>query len=350
MPGLRGARKEAMYLVTGGTGFVGRALLQALCPRAAERNERVYALCRDAAAFAAEPWVEALPALEPIQGELRDVARLADALPPLHTVFHLAAVVHHSRRDHATATRTNVEGTQNIVALGRRLGARTVFVSTSGTVGCSDDPAAAPDEHAPFCERQVARWPYYASKIAAERAARALVPEAAGLVILRPPVILGPGDGRFRATGNVVRLLRGRLPFSLPGGMHFVDVREVVSALLAAAEHPEPQPVYHLPGHASGLQAFFVALARVAGVRPPRFVLPKAAGLALARLDAGLGRLWRGAPLHLFVDEVVVEMGCSFWGLTSRYAARDLRHAPRPAEETLRDTVAFVRAHRTDCG
>ena len=64
-----------------------------------------------------------------------------------------------------------------MVRLAARHRCRLVLVSTSGTVGCFRHPDATADEEAPYCEREVARWPYYNSKIQAEQTARKLADE-----------------------------------------------------------------------------------------------------------------------------------------------------------------------------
>lgn len=341
-----------MYLVTGASGFLGRHLLERLVPHAERAGGRIFVLCRDRASWGREAWTRAYPQVELVGGDVADVAAWAGKLPQksMRGIFHLAAVVHHSRTQPAINARINVSGARDVVRLGVQLGARTVFVSSSGVVGCSTRAADAPREDAPFCEDMVRRWPYYAQKIDAERKTRQAAPAARQLVVLRPPVLLGPQDHRFRSTGHVVRLLRGRLPFVLSGGFSFVDVRDVADAALAAMLLEEPAPVYHLPGHAYVQRAFFAELARIAGVRPPRGVLPQPVARTLARLDTALHRLGGGRRARLFVDEVVVEMGAAFWNLGTALAAQDLGFVSRPAEETLRDTVAFIRAHRTDCG
>lgn len=341
-----------MYFVTGAGGFLGRHLLERLVPHADRAGGRVFVLCRSRAGWEREAWTRAFPQVEPIEGDVADVAAWAAQLPPkgMRGIFHLAAVVHHSRTQPAINARINVDGARDVVRLGVQLGARTVFVSSSGVVGCSTRADDAPCEGAPFCEDMVRRWPYYAQKIAAERGTRTAAPTARQLVVLRPPVLLGPKDHRFRSTGHVVRLLRGRLPFVLSGGFCFVDVRDVADAALAAMHLEEPAPVYHLPGHAYVQRAFFAELARISGVRPPRGVLPQSVARTLSRLDTALHRLGGGRRARLFVDQVVVEMGAAFWNLGTKLAPQDLGFAPRPAEESLRDTVAFIRAHRADCG
>ena len=97
--------------------------------------------------------------------------------------------------------------------------------------------------------------PYYASKIEAERCARALATRiGVELSIVRPPVLLGPGDHRRRSTSYVQKMLDRKIPLVPPGGMHFTDVRDVASALLELAECARPRDVYHLPGTATKLR------------------------------------------------------------------------------------------------
>jgi dihydroflavonol-4-reductase len=240
--------------------------------------------------------------------------------------------------------RCNLDGTLDVVRLAAERGCRVVFVSSTGAVGASTDPAARPDEDAPLAEERLRQWPYYHSKAVAEREARALADEfGVGLVVIRPPVLLGPGDHGFRSTGNVIRLLRKRLPFMLKGGMHFVDVRDVARAVLRAMEVPRPRPVYHLPGTACPLEDFFRECADVAGMRPTWARIPGGLLHALATANEKLG-----TPLSILPDPVVIEMAQHYWDADSRYSADDLGFTNRPARETLEDTIVWLRAHHPD--
>jgi nucleoside-diphosphate-sugar epimerase len=323
----------APWLVTGATGFVGRHVLQARA--AATGGPPPLALVRDQKAWAALDWSAALGG-ESVEGSLADVGAWRDSLPPLGGIAHLAAVVHHSRRAPADLHAINVKGALDMVRLAAAHRCRLVVMSTTGTVGCFRTARERADENAPFCDAEVGSWPYYASKIALEREARALA-DALGveLVFLRPPVLLGPEDHRFRSTSNVLRFLRGRLPFLIEGGMHFADVRDVAGAVLAALERPEVRPVYHLVGTECGIVDFFTLLEEVSGVPKPRFVLPFRPAWWLARLVE---------RLHVLPDPVVIEMAAHHWGATSLYAD-ELGYKSRDPRETLRDTVAWLRAH-----
>lgn len=319
------------FLITGATGFLGRHLLAALARELPDTP--LVVLTRDRASWERITWKPSGPRIAVLEGSIEDSTAWSGApeLVGLQGIFHLAASLVHRRSTALDRERGDIDGAVAMVALAARHGARMVYVSTSGTVGCSTDPSARPDESAPFCEAAVARWPYYRGKIEAERATRAAA-EAQGvsLVTLRPPVLLGPDDHKAHSTRHIRRFLDGKLPFVVRGGMHFVDVRDVASALVRAMRHPAPRPVYNLPGHASSIGEFFAQVGAVAGRRPPRVQLPSGVAWWLATLLR---------PLHLLPEPTSVEMASHYWGLSTAHAAADLGHRPRPARETLEDTV-----------
>ena len=164
-------------------------------------------------------------------------------------------------------------------------------------------------------------------------------------MVIRPPVLLGPGDHRFRSTSNVLRMLRGRLPFLIRGGMHFVDVRDAVQAVLRAMALPHARPIYHLEGTCSSIEDFFGMIEHASGVPAPRWVLPLRPARLLAAADEWVGMRVRGEPLHLLPDPVVVEMASRYWGARSLYAEPELAYKSRDPQETLRDTVEWLRAN-----
>ena len=156
-----------------------------------------------------------------------------------------------------------------------------------------------PEEDAPDCEAEISRWPYYRSKLEAERRARELASElGVQLVIVRPPVLLGPGDHRHRSSAHVQRLLSGGVPFVIRGGMHFADARDVAAALLRLMDIDEPRPLYHLPGTVCSVAEFYRQIATLAGERPPRLVLPFRPAWLLAKLSRALGLSVLPEPAH----------------------------------------------------
>ncbi len=332
------------YLVTGATGFLGRHVLLAL--RRDVPQARVLVLVRGEASWESQPWRHELGDVEVVSGPLvaTEGWKNDPRLEGLRGIFHLAAEVKHSRTGVDEMVRINVDGTTSMVRLAAERRCRLLFVSTSGAVSCSERPDEGVFEEAPYCDAVSGRWPYYASKIRAERESRRLSQElGVDLVIVRPPVLLGPGDHRFRSTSSVLRLLRGRLPFILDGGMHFVDVRDAASAIVRAMRHHDPRPVYHLVGTACSLDRFFRMVATAAGLAPRWRVLSRRLLSYAARLNE-----LSGGRVHAVPDPVVVEMAAHHWDMRSRHAEADLGYRSRPPEETIADTVHWIREHHPD--
>jgi nucleoside-diphosphate-sugar epimerase len=328
------------FLVTGATGFLGRHVVEAI--RRHDPDSRIVALVRDASA-ASQPPLEYLEGVELVEGSLMDSERWQSdpRLQQLSGIFHLAGEVKHTRADLRDMMDVNVHGTTAMVRLAAVKRSRIIFVSSSGTVGCSDDSTYSPDESAPWCEEIVREWPYYISKIRAEEASRALADEnGTELVIMRPPVMLGPGDHRFRSTSSVIRAMDSSVPLVMKGGMNFCDIRDVANAMVRAATLPSPQPVYNLPGHESTLEEFFRSVGRAAGVERRWIQAPTRLLLFAARLNSRLTN-----PFSLLPDPVVIEMASRYWGISSLYAERELGYRSRNADVTLRDTVEWIRAN-----
>ena len=258
-------------------------------------------------------------------------------------IFHLAAYVDHARHNRAEIFETNCQGTKAMIRLAKLLSCKILFVSTSGTVASFEDPTDWADEHSEIRLAPVKRWPYYHSKVLAEIEARDLASKiGVTLIIIRPPVMLGPGDHRFRSTKHILKMLLGNLPFVIDGGINFVDIRDAAAAMVAAMDLAYPKEIYHLNGTECGIREFFDMVAAVSGTKAPPLLLPYglAHGIALGVdfLRQKLGLSIQGIP-----EPVVIEMASRYWGLKSRYAKSELGYISREPLQTLADTVSWLR-------
>lgn len=324
-------------LVTGATGYLGRHLLRSL--RASGLSSAV--LVRRAQSWEAQPWRQEAGDVAVIEGHPLDIEswKQHPALASVRTIFHTAGMVSHSRTAPEEMLKFNVEGTLSMVHAARALGARLVFISSSGTVGCFRFKDMYADEDSPYAEPTVSGWPYYVSKIRAERDARRLAEHlGVELVIVRPPVLLGPDDHRHRSTAYVRKVLDNKIPAVPRGGMNFTDVRDVASSLARLVELERPRPIYHMPGHNLSLREFFNTVIEVSGAKPIRRPMPPWAALGLAKVAGLSDRRPSWIP-----DPVVLEMSNYYWGISSLHA-HELGYAPRSARQTLSDTVAWLRS------
>ena len=330
-------------LVTGASGYLGRHILIAL--RAA--GIPAIALARSTKSWPTS-WADEVGDVRLVEGTPVEPDAWIDTIGPVSAIIHAAGVVKHSRADVSEMFDVNVRGTQQMVRAAGKLGARMLFMSTSGTVACFEDKTGTANEHAPYAERLAGRWPYYASKIEAERASRELADElGVELAVARLPILLGPKDHKRRSTTHVTRVLDARVPFVPTGGVNFADVRDVATALVRLTQLEAARPVYHFPGTVLSLGDFFQLVCEVSGAtldRPsaPRWVVKGVAKLA--------GKLARKGALEKLPDSVVLEMATCHWGLSSLWSEQELGYRSRPARETLSDTVAWLRTSDEGAG
>jgi dihydroflavonol-4-reductase len=320
-------------LVTGATGFLGRALL----PLLRDAGHEVRALARGDAGGIAELGAE------PVAASLEDREAVRQALRGVETLVHLAGRVDFDPRDATALYRLHVEGTRLLLEDALAAGvSRVVLASSSGTVAVSREPREATEADGHPLEI-VAGWPYYLSKIYQEKAALRFHRDTGlPVVVLNPSLLLGPGDTRLGSTRVVFQFLERRIPALPSGGLSFVDVRDAAAAFAAALTRGIPGERHLVGGANMTFEELFGRLSRLSGVPAPRVRLPSPAGIAGARL---LERLhdWRKTEPPISSQEV--EMGECFWYLDASRARRELGFAPRDPQETIFETWRWVEEH-----
>lgn len=207
-----------MWLVSGGAGFCGRAVVRALLVR----GERVRV-------FDCAPDAEL--GCEHFQGDVRDAAAVARACAGVARVIHLAAAVPLAR-DQALFDSVNVTGTRNVVQAAKRAGARAATVVSSSAVYGAPERLPVTEQTPPDPLE-----PYGRSKLQADELALALASRDFAVSIVRPRTVLGAGRmGLFSLLFSWVR--RGRpLPLLGDGAAvyQFVHADDLAQACVAAA-------------------------------------------------------------------------------------------------------------------
>ncbi|HTP50001.1 MAG TPA: NAD-dependent epimerase/dehydratase family protein [Anaeromyxobacteraceae bacterium] len=327
-------------LVTGATGFLGRALL----PLLAEAGHELRVLARGEAAEARELGAEVTRAA------LEDREAVRRALSGVETLYHLAGKVDFHPRHASSLYQLHVEGTRTLLEDALAAGvSRVVLASSSGTIAVSGEarPATEADDY-PIVT--VAGWPYYLSKIYQEKTALRFHREAGlPVVVLNPSLLLGPGDRGLTSTDLVFKFLERRIPSMPSGGLSFVDVRDAAAAFARALQFGRPGERYLLGGANMTFAEFFGRLERLSGVRAPRVRLPSQAAVAGARLLERY-HAWRDSDAPLSGPEV--EMAEAYWYLDASKARAELGFSPRDPQQTIFETWRFVaeRFGRRDAG
>lgn len=328
------ARKaRPLTLVTGGTGFLGSHLVRLLV---AEGVKPLRVLSTSAPA-----WLEEL-GVETFEGSITSPEDVRRAVEGVAEVYHLAGRVSREPDDAHLMYKLHVDGTRVLCEAAREAGVSSiVMASTSGTIAVTEDGDIVPDEDWPTPLDIISRWPYYASKLYQERVAlENFDGDGRRLVMLNPSLLLGPGDERLSSTKVVLDFLSRKIPTVPKGGLSFVDARDAAQAFVAAMRNGRHGERYLLGSANWTFDRFFKRLERITKVPAPFVSLPSKLAVAGARGISSLFKQWKLAPP---VEPSEIEMAEYFWYLDSTKAERELAFTPRDPQETLLDTVTYVR-------
>jgi UDP-glucose 4-epimerase len=224
---------QTRTVVTGGAGFIGSHLVDALLEE--EGGQVVVIDNVSRGRFANLARHDAHPRLRVVEADVRDLHSVRAAFEGATLVFHLAAqaTVMGGARDVDYTFSTNVVGTYNVLKVAAEQGARKVVFASSREV--YGEPVSVPvDEAHPL----LAINSYGASKVAGEALCRAFAKESSlPSVILRLANVYGPRDVG-RVIPHWIEQARGGHELVVYGGRQIIDfiwVGDVVQAMLRAA-------------------------------------------------------------------------------------------------------------------
>jgi dihydroflavonol-4-reductase len=313
-------------LVTGATGFLGRAIVEQLVAS----GRPVRALVRSDVA------TQKLIAIgaEPVRGDVLDRSALEAGLAGCEVVYHAAGVNAFCLRDPRPLFDVNVAGTRAVAEAAAAAGVgKLVYTSSAATM---DEPGDTAVGGRPGGRGFLSK--YAQSKFEAERAVLA-VAERTGLVVVcvNPASVQGPG----RTSGTARLLLgylNGRLRAAVDGPLNVVDIADCTRGHILAEEHGRPGERYLLCGASMTLREGLALLGHLTGIDDrPRFVAPRLA-LALATGAEVLARTRRRPAA--FCREMVRTLieGHAYDG---GQATRELGLVYTPIETTMRRTISW---------
>ena len=325
---------RAPTLVTGATGFVGAAVARKL----AERGHALRALVRPASD---RRNLTSLP-IETCEGDLRDPRSLRASVAGCRHVFHVAAEYRLWQPDPKRFYAINVEGSKNLLAAAADAGVeRLVYTSSVATLGMPGDGSPA-DETTPVRLDDMIGH-YKRSKFLAEEAVREIASERGlDVVIVNPSMPIGPGDIKPTPTGRtVLDAAAGKMPAYVDAGLNVVHVDDVAAGHLLALDHGRSGERYVLGGMDMTLHEILVVIAKITDGKPPRIHLSANLLLPFAHIAQVWARIRGGREPRLTVDGLRMSKKRMFF--CSAKAERELGYRSRPAQEALRDAIAWFR-------
>jgi dihydroflavonol-4-reductase len=314
--------------VTGASGHVGAALSRVLL--AAGETVRL-AVHTDTRAL------EGLNA-ERFRADLTDPGSLCRAFQDAEIVYHLAASIALDRRMSDLMWRVNVDGTRNVIRACRDCSVRRLVHFSSIEALADLNSVKATDESNPLAGPAMTTA-YGWTKAEAERLVLQAVENGLDAVILSPTAIVGPHDYKPSFLGrSLLDLYQNRLPALIRGGFNWVDVRDVAEAAHTAGRRARSGERYILSGTWKSLPQMAALVGGITGRDGMRPILPGWASKAAAWIVGGLPGLSSRYPG--FTPEALIAIG-KHREISCAKAERELNYAPRPLEETLKDTFQW---------
>lgn len=325
-------------LVTGGTGFLGRAVVRELV-RGGHRPTLLVRPSADRARFAAG--VEFAP------GDVADGATVATAAAGCDAIVHAAALVKIAAPA-AEFDRVNVGGLEHVLTAGRMLRVPVLYVSSFMALGPTEGgPNGTLDASAPAGDRI---WinAYERTKTLADRRARRAIAEGDAVAVVYPGVIYGPGE---LTEGNIVvrhllDLVRRRVPLRLGSPArrwNYVFVDDVAAGVLAALDalvRGNARERYVLGGENVAQGDFYALVGELTGVPMPTRRLPDPVAKVLGSVEKGIAAL-RGATPKLTPD--LVDVYAHDWSYDSSFAEHKLGYRHRSLREGMTQTIAWLK-------
>ena len=323
------------YLITGATGFLGRAVVDKL----QQRGAQVAALV-----LPDDPHKDMLPPdVCIVTGDICSMDSLNEFFANADDktcVIHCAGIVSVASRPGHKIYQVNVWGTWNVVrqCLEHQVG-KLVYISSvhaipekpKGTViteECILSPGLVDDD-------------YSKSKAMATEIVFNAARQGLNASVVFPSGIIGPGDmqgGSF--TSMIKSFIAGRLPFAVYGGYDFVDVRDVADGILGCAEHADSGRGYILSGHYITIWNMLCIVGKAVRkcYRPICFPVRLAKFIAKYYEKYSLKR-----NRKLFFTPYSIAVLASNGQFSHAAATNRFSYKPRPIENTLKDMALWLR-------
>ncbi len=282
--------------------------------------------------------------IEWVSADLSDVEALKRAFDGAEAVFHCAAQVSVVRKITPLMRGANVEGTRHVIEAVRAAGVKRL-------VHCSSVVAVGVSETGQPCD-ETATWnldrfglddAYATTKHLAEQLVRAEVGRGLDAVIVNPNFMFGPNDTKPSSGKMILEIARRKVPGWTPGTNNFVDVRDVARGMRLAFEKGRTGERYILGGFNLTYGEIFQLIAKVAGVAPPAWKVPRLLSVPIGWWGDLTAALTGKEPL---LNSVKVRYGYhAGFQFSSEKAKRELGYTQSPLEQAIADALDWFKAN-----
>lgn len=324
------------YLITGICGHLGNNIARILSMRGDALSTRGLALEKEDASM-----LDAK--IDLCRGDVTDTAsleRFFDGADGETTVIHAAGLISISDKGSKMMERVNVGGTKNIIDMCKKYNVkRLVYISSVHALPVL--PLGTPQSEVERFYPDKVSGTYAKTKAAASNLVLDSARDGLSAVIVHPSGIIGPNDyGRGFLAQLIENYVSGTVVACVRGGYDFVDVRDVAQGALLAAEKGRSGECYLLTNEYYSALSLLDMVSDLTGVKRIRTVIPLGFVMAMAPLAELYFKARHERPLFTRESMAILDSNAYF---INDKARRELGYRPRRMNETMRDTVFFLK-------
>ena len=317
--------------VTGANGFIGLRLVQGLIKRGYE----VVCLVREPAKAKAL----ASGGVRLVRGDITSKDSMRAAMRGADAVFHLAGWYAIGARDTARMHAINVDGARNTLELAAELGVpKILHTSTVGVFGNTHGMLA--DESYRAIREEMSSTYELTKWLAHYEVAEALQNRGAPLIILQPGFATGIGDEGPHMLAFEMFAQRMPVMLGARSGLTLAHAEDIAEGHILAFEKGRTGESYILAGEAMTYKQLFENLEAISGIAGAKLWLP---GWAAGVSSAAMGALEKLGMQGKFSAEALATMNDYTYWATADKAERELGWRRRPTDETLKETLEYLR-------
>ncbi|MEG0826404.1 MAG: NAD-dependent epimerase/dehydratase family protein [Bacilli bacterium] len=329
---------KTKYLITGAAGHLGITLVKQLCDNT--KNVKVLIMPNDKNEIY-------LPTnIEKCYGDVTDKTSLIDFFTNNEDkliVIHCAGIVSIASHYNQLVYNVNVLGTQNIVDLCiQNKVDKLIYVSSVHAI--KELPKGQTIIETNCFNSDDVIGLYAKTKAEATKYVLNSVKKGLNVSIVHPSGITGPNDyGKGHITQLIIDYCRGTLSAGVKGGYDFVDVRDVAKGIILCIEKGKSGECYILSNKYITIKEIFQILHKITGHKEIKTFIP----MWLAKSTSSLAELYykilKQPPLYTKYSLYTLSTNAQFSNLK---AQKELGYKNRNFEETLKDTVNFLKKEK----
>lgn len=265
-----------------------------------------------------------------------------DAMFPTDTqddllLIHCAGLISIYGKNVPAVYEVNVNGTKNVVDRAiRHHVKRLVYVSSVHAIPEKPKNDRISEIHN-FSPKQVIGC-YAKTKAKATQYVLGSTRRGLDAVVVHPSGIIGPTR---HPTGSMMYMIanfvKKGMPLAVKGGYDFVDVRDVASGVINAAQKGRTGECYILSNRFIPLRELFTELSEAAGQKSPRIFLPAWVAKCAAPFAQMHYKCWKKTPIF---TPYAIHTLTSNGNFSHEKANRELGYNPRPLRQTIQDMIA----------